>query len=168
MRSRDPDDSYMTTTTPRGVLANLWFAAEIPARARRRLATIGRLASYEAGAVLVSEGARCDSLGVVVSGRVALRLRLPGGHDRPILTVEPGDVFGWSAVLAQPFATSTAVAVTPTTAVTFDGDALRDALASDCELASAVYARLLTSVGRRLVATRLQLLDVYRPGYEPW
>jgi CRP-like cAMP-binding protein len=158
----------MATTSPGRVTEDLWFLSDVPPATRARLAEIGEIVHLEAGSTLVREGERCDSLGVVVSGRVALRLRFPGGQDRSILTVEPGDVFGWSAVLPHPYATSTALTVTPTTALLFDGVRLRTAMADDCELAATVYGRLLASVARRLVATRLQLLDLYRPGYEPW
>ena len=56
----------------------------------------------------------------------------------------------------------------PTTAVMFDGAELNRALAADADLAAAIYERLLVSVARRLTATRTQLLDLYRPGNEPW
>jgi CRP/FNR family transcriptional regulator, cyclic AMP receptor protein len=152
----------------RALLGATWFAADLSPEAGRRLAALGRLADIAEGTTVVREGAPCDSLGVVVSGRIALRLRLPGGQDRTILTVDPGDVFGWSAVLPSAIATSTGVAVMPTRAVMFDGDRLRPALLTDCDLAAAIYGRLLVSVARRLVATRMQLLDLYGPGYEPW
>jgi CRP/FNR family cyclic AMP-dependent transcriptional regulator len=158
----------MPTRDLRALLSTTWFAADLSPEAGRRLAALGRLTDIAAGTTVVREGAPCDSLGVVVSGRIALRLRLPGGQDRTILTVDPGDVFGWSAVLPPAFATSTGVAVMATTAVMFDGDKLRPALATDCDLAAAIYGRLLVSVARRLVATRTQLLDLYRPEYEPW
>jgi CRP/FNR family cyclic AMP-dependent transcriptional regulator len=133
-----------------------------------RLGALGRVIDVPAGSVPIREGTVCDWLGVVVTGRFGLRLRLPGGLDRTILSVEPGDVVGWSAALSPSVATSTAIAVLPTTAVVFDGVSLRSTLATDCELAAAVYERLLSAVARRLVATRLQLLDLYRPGAEPW
>jgi CRP-like cAMP-binding protein len=88
--------------------------------------------------------------------------------DPTILTVDPGDVFGWSAVLQPAIATATGVTVQPTSAVLFDGGPLSEALAADCDLASALYRRLLMSVARRLGATRLQLLDLYQAGSEPW
>lgn len=133
-----------------------------------RLGVLGRRIEIAKGSTPIREGVACDWLGVVVTGRLALRLRLPGGLDRTILSVEPGDVVGWSAALSPSLATSTAVAVVPTVAVVFDGDRLRPALAGDLALAAAVYERLLGAVARRLVATRLQLLDLYRPGTEPW
>jgi CRP/FNR family transcriptional regulator, cyclic AMP receptor protein len=158
----------MNTGSVDEALAATWFTAGMSAAARTRLATLGSLADVEEGTAVVQEGTPCTSLGVVVSGRIALRLRLPGGDERTILTVDPGDVFGWSAVLPPAISTSTGIAVLPTRAVVFDGQRLSAALASDCELAGAMYGRLLASVARRLVATRLQLLDVYRGAGEPW
>jgi len=158
----------MATRSVAETLDATWFAGDLPAAARERLAALGRLVEIPEGASVVREGTICDSLGVVGSGRMALRLALPGGQERTILTVEAGDVFGWSAVLPQPIATATGVAVLPTIVVLFDAGRLRAALATDRELAAAIYERLFASVVRRLSATRLQLLDLYRPGLEPW
>jgi len=82
-----------------------------------------------------------------------------------ILTVDDGDVFGWSAVMPGALSTSTGTALVPTRALVFERDRLISAMADDCELASAVYQRLLKVVARRLAATRLQLLDLYRVGH---
>jgi CRP/FNR family cyclic AMP-dependent transcriptional regulator len=149
-------------------LASTWFTAGLSGEERGRLAVLGRLVTIPEGTIVVQEGTPCTSLGVVVSGRVAIRLRLPGGEDRTILTVDPGDIFGWSAIVPPAVATSTVVTLLPTKAVMFDGDRMRRALASDCTLAASIYQRLLVSVVRRLGATRTQLLDLYRPGAEPW
>lgn len=158
----------MATEELTEILAATWFAADLSPEARDHLAALGTLTDIPEGTTVVREGMPCTSLGVVVSGRVALRLRLPGGQDRTILTVDPGDVFGWSAVLPPAIATSTGIAVVPTTAVMFDGDRLRTAFATDRDLAATIYSRLLVSVVRRLGATRTQLLDLYRSGDEPW
>ena len=80
--------------------------------------------------------------------------RRPGRGPRTILTVEPGDIFGWSAVLHGSSASSTAVTLLPTRAFLFDRDRLSAAMAADCELAAAVYRCVLGAVARRLVATR--------------
>jgi CRP/FNR family cyclic AMP-dependent transcriptional regulator len=158
----------MTTHGVLDVLQETWFATGFAPRTLERLAQLGRVIDIPAGTTVVREGLPCDVLGVVISGRIALRLAIPGGPERTILTVLPGDVFGWSAVLPHPIATSTGVAVAPSTAVVFDGEQLRPGLAEDCELAAALFERLLISVSRRLVATRTQLLDLYRTGASPW
>ena len=158
----------MTTDELTPILAATWFARDLSPGARDHLAALGTLTDIPEGTTVVREGDVCRSIGVVISGRVALRLSLPGGDDRTILTVEPGDVFGWSAVLPPAIATASAVAVVPTQAVLFEGERLRAAFETDCDLAAAMYNRLLVSVVRRLGATRTQLLDLYRAGSEPW
>jgi hypothetical protein len=52
--------------------------------------------------------------------------------------------------------------------IQFDGVGLSVALATNCELAAVVYQRVLVAVARRLSATRVQLLDLYRSASEPW
>ena len=162
------DDGDVETSALTTLLGDTWFGANLPPGTRARLGVLGRLVEIPQGSVVVREGTPCEALGIVVAGRIALRLGLPGGQDRTILTVEAGDVFGWSALLPPAISTSTGIAVTPTQAILFDGDELRTALAIDCELAAAVYERVLVSVARRLTATRVQLLDLYRAGSEPW
>ena len=158
----------MATKGVLDALQETWFATGFPRRALEHLAEVGRLIEIQVGTTVVREGLPCDWLGVVIDGRIALRLAIPGGEERTILTVHPGDVFGWSAVLPQPIATSTGVALVPSTAVVFDGELLRATLAEDSELAAVLFERLLMSVSRRLVATRTQLLDLYRAGVAPW
>ena len=158
----------METSRLSALLGDTWFGAGLPVVPRSRLALLGRLAEVEAGEVLLREGAVCEHLGVVVDGRIAIRLALPGQEDRTILTVEPGDVFGWSAVLPPAIATSTCVAATPSRVILVDGVALGMAMRTDCELAAVVSERLLIAVARRLSATRFQLLDLYRASREPW
>jgi len=158
----------METSGLTALLGDTWFGGTLQAATRSRLAALGEVIDIPEGSIVVQEGAPCLAMGVVISGRIALRLGLPGGQDRTILTVEAGDVFGWSAVLPPAIATSTGTAVTPSRAILFPGERLRTALAVDCELAAAVYQRLLMTVARRLTATRVQLLDLYRPANEPW
>lgn len=158
----------METSALTDLLGSTWFGADLSVETRARLAAVGHLVDLPDGAIVVREGSPCEEMGIVIHGRIALRMALAGGHDRTILTVEPGDVFGWSAVMAPGVATSSCVAVGRTRVVLFDGVDLRFALAIDRDLASVVYQRLLACVIRRLLATRIQLLDLYRPRTEPW
>ena len=128
---------------------------------RRRLAALSRERNADTGEILLREGSETTQLGVVRSGRVALRLQVPGRGSPTVLTVEAGDVFGWSAVVPPYRATSTAIAIEPSELLVFEARALRDALDEDEDLAAALYPRLLRAVARRLEATRLQLLDVF-------
>ena len=150
-------------------LGDTWFGSRLPAAARERLEPHTHVAQFEAGEEILREGEPTRSLGIVRTGRVALRLRVPERGPTTVLTVEPGDVIGWSAVIPPHRATSTVVALLPTELLLIDGAAMRAELASDAELAAPVYLTLLEALARRLTGTRLQLLDLFTTSdTEPW
>jgi CRP/FNR family cyclic AMP-dependent transcriptional regulator len=138
-----------------------WFASGLSEKAQTRLAELGRRFTAEPGSELFREGETSDTFGILVHGRVALRTLVPERGDITILTVEPGDVYLWSALVPPFRASSTGIAIEPIEAIVFEGSALRNALREDCELATALYPRVLVAVARRLYATRLQMLDLF-------
>jgi len=143
------------------VLNATWFGSGLAPAIQTRLAELSRPYTAGPGTELFREGDPSDILGIVILGRVALRTLVPERGDVTILTVEPGDVFGWSAIVPPYRVTSTATAIEPLEAVAFEGPALRAALRKDPVLAAALYPRVLVAVSRRLNATRLQLLDLF-------
>jgi CRP-like cAMP-binding protein len=135
----------------------------------QQLATMGRTIHLDAGHELIREGDPTRDLGIVMAGRLALRLRVPERGQVTILTLDPGEVVGWSAVVPPHRSTSTVVALLPTDLVAVDGERIRRELARDTALASAVYPLIVDALARRLGATRVQLLDLFAAeGREPW
>jgi CRP-like cAMP-binding protein len=119
--------------------------------------------------VIIREAETNDVLAIVLDGRVGLRVRVPERGQVTILTVEVGDVVGWSAIVPPYRASSTAVALAETELFIFDGPRLREALAADDHLAAQLYPVLLKAVARRLEGPRLQLLDLFSQRWvEPW
>ncbi len=165
----------MSDTTDRSTanladsLAAAWLTHGLRPETRTRMAELGSLVELPADAVLTREGERTESVGILLTGRIALRVRVPERGAVTILTVEPGDIVGWSALVPPHRASSTAVALIPSELALFDGEVLRDALAADPALAAEIYPVLLSAVARRLEGTRQQLLDLFshRPD-EPW
>jgi len=150
-------------------LAAAWLTHELEPHTRIALAELGRLVSLRPTEVLMREGDPSDALAIVLEGRIGLRLRVPERGQVTILTVEPGDVVGWSAIVPPYRATSTAVALTESELAVFEGEKLREALAADDKLAAQLYPVLLQAVARRLEGTRLQLLDLFSQRWvEPW
>jgi CRP/FNR family cyclic AMP-dependent transcriptional regulator len=146
-----------------------WFGAGLTLEATAKLAALAHAYDAPPDAVLLREGDETRELGLVVYGRVSLASQVPGRGPISLVTVEPGDIFGWSAVVPPFRATSTARAVERVSVVAFDGARLRAAMRTDPTLGMAVYKQLLEAVTRRLIATRHQLFDVYRlDAYEPW
>jgi CRP-like cAMP-binding protein len=150
-------------------LAATWLTNELDAAARDALAEIGRVTSVPAGTILMRETERNDVMAIVLDGRVSLRMRVPERGQVSIVTIEPGDVVGWSALVPPFNATSTAVVLVDTELAEFDGPRLRAAMAADPKLAAQLYPVLLKAVARRLEGTRLQLLDLFsQSGTERW
>jgi CRP/FNR family cyclic AMP-dependent transcriptional regulator len=150
-------------------LAGTWLTTQLDAAARDALARIGRIVAVPAGTVLMREAEPNDMMAIVLEGRVSLRMRVPERGQVSIVTIEPGDVVGWSALVPPYRATSTAVVLVDTELAQFDGPRLRAAIEADSALATQFYPVLLKAVARRLEGTRLQLLDLFsQEGTDQW
>ena len=138
-------------------------------RERDRLALFAATLQYEPGAVILREGRPTPFLGVLTCGRIALRLQVPARGPYVVVTLEPGDVFGWSALVPPHRATSDAVALTPVRALALDAERLRDVLRDDHELAAQLLPIVLRCVSERLTTSWHQLLDLFgMRGVDPW
>jgi CRP-like cAMP-binding protein len=151
-------------------LGGTWFGSGLAPRDRERLVASARLHPFASGEVLLREGAECDSFGVLLTGLLGMQVLVPGRGTVTLLTVEPGDVYGWSALVPPHRSTSTVVGIEPGEALVFDAAELRDLLSEDDALAATLYPRIVQALGRRLTATRFQLLDLYarERDFVPW
>jgi len=157
MHARAMDDYAEVIAT----LNHTWFGAELSPETQQRLARLGEIQDFEAEEVILQEGDDAKEMGILISGRLALRTLVPERGPVTILSVEPGDIFGWSAVLADTKAQSTVVATEVSKALVIEGAKLRAALKEDHALAASLYPQVLKAVARRLRSTRLQLLDLF-------
>lgn len=151
-------------------LGTTWFGGGLSPHARSGLAAAATPREVPPDTVLLREGEETAIFAIITRGRVALRMRVPERGPVTILTVEPGDVVGWSSIVRPHRATSTAVTVEASRLLVFDARQLRALLESDIALAATLYPRIAEAVGRRLSATRQQLLDLYAQQAEqvPW
>ena len=156
-------------TSLASALAAAWLTTDLSPELRSDLAAIGRVETVSANVALTREGELTEDCAIVLQGRVALRMRVPERGMATILTVEPGDIVGWSAIVPPYRATSTAVTLTPTEMALFNGGRLRDLLDGSPDLAASFYPLVLRAVARRLEGTRLQLLDLFTERWtRPW
>jgi len=145
------------------------IVATLPPGPRERLLALVTRRELDAGATFMHEGDVTKSMSIVVRGRIALRLRVPERGAVTILTLDPGDIVGWSAIVSPYRATTSATTLEPTELATFSAEELRAILASDAEVAAAFLPRVMETIAARVAATRDQLLDLFR-GVEvdPW
>ncbi len=158
-----------TTGASSGLPALSGVLADLPAPVQARLAAVTARLDLEAGVTFMHEGEVTDFLAFVVGGRVALQMRVPERGSITILTLEAGDIVGWSAIV-EPFrSTTSATTLEPTELAIIDAETLRNLLANDAIIASAFLPPVLRTVVARLAATRVQLLDLFQ-GREanPW
>jgi CRP/FNR family cyclic AMP-dependent transcriptional regulator len=150
-------------------LSGLPVLDEIPMPIRDRLGKISRLAAYARDELILHEGADTPFLGIVRAGVVALRLHVPGRGVVTILTAEPGDLIGWSAVVPPYRSTASAVALEASEIVALDAAPLREQLSADPGVAAAILPLVLGTLSSRLSAAWVQLLDLFgEVDREPW
>ncbi|MEO8463179.1 MAG: cyclic nucleotide-binding domain-containing protein [Chloroflexota bacterium] len=151
-----------TAQGDRASLSEVPIFASMPPGPRDRLADVITRLEFEPGVTFMNEGEVTASLAVVVRGRVGLRMRVPERGGVTILTLEAGDIVGWSAIVAPHRATTSATTLEATELAIVDAKTLRSLLANDCELAAALLPQILDTVVKRLAATRVQLLDLFQ------
>lgn len=127
-----------------------------------RLAALAKPVHFDAGQVIFHEGEAFSVFYLLKDGMVALELEMPE-HVMRVQTLYPGDEFNWSALLAHAGKHFQARALSPATALAFEGEQLLAAFKSDPEFGLAFMMRLMGVVSERLRATRVQLLDMYSP-----
>ena len=137
------------------------FLASLSPRVREKLFTLGETFRYTAGQTIFREGDPALHLFIVQTGRVAIDLHIPSKGRFTILTVGPGDVFSWCALVEPRIETATVRAVEETEVVGVKGGALMDLCREDPEFGFELYRALAEVIAGRLTATRLQMLDLF-------
>jgi CRP-like cAMP-binding protein len=154
-------DKTMDTNQLTYVLEEMRFSAEMPRAVLEQLAAESALRQVSAGAIVFREGSRSENLYLVRRGRIALEMNVPGRGAVRILTVGPGEMFGWSALLDQGTMTASAVAVEPTEMIVSPADKLGELSEANRDFGFHLMRQMADSLSKRLVATRLQLLDLF-------
>lgn len=143
------------------LLQKAHFASQLPTAVLERLAAIARVVEWNEDALVFREGEHQDDLYVISSGHIALEMNVPGRGLTRILTVRSGELLAWSALLGDSRMTATAVVTEPTQAIAISGSSLRTLCLTDHEVGYHVMTQVASALSQRLLATRLQLLDLF-------
>lgn len=118
-------------------------------------------ATWRSGEGVLRRGDPADTALLLDAGTVAVEIRAPGAAPRTIQTLTEGDLVGWSWLFEPHLWTFDARAVTDSSALVLDADALRTAVSGNSEFGLALVTRVAKAIVNRLKAARLQVLDVY-------
>lgn len=137
------------------------FAATLSGELTRSLADGASWKQLAAGHVLFREGQPSDAFYVVHRGHVALDMTLPGRGPTRLLTVGPGEIVAWSALVGDGRMTTSATAVDDVEVIQLSGAALLRRCETEPQLGYRVMRQLAAALAKRLLATRLQMLDLF-------
>lgn len=156
----------MGATRPevRDELLKLDLTEGMPSTAVDQLTQIAQLKTYPAGRVLFYESEHHSNIHILCNGLVTMEMRVPGHGARKILTLGRGELLAWSALLADGLMTTSAIATEETKVIEFLTEDLKSLCEQNHELGYYVMKQVAVSLARRLLATRLQLLDLFRDG----
>jgi CRP-like cAMP-binding protein len=118
---------------------------------------------FQAGDLLAKEGQPAAEFFLIREGRVAVALPSPRGGRITVETLDAGEVVGWSWLLPPHLWQFDVLALTQVRALVLDGTCLRGKCDADPRLGYDLMRRFSRVMAARLSATRLQLLDLYRP-----
>jgi CRP-like cAMP-binding protein len=143
------------------VLGKLRFSESLPETILERLAAAATLRDFSAESIVFREGTRNDQLMILSKGRVALEMRVPGRQDERLLSLGPGDMLAWSALLGGGGMTTSAIALEDTQVVAISANAALALCESNTDFGYHLMRQVALALANRLVATRLQLLDLF-------
>jgi CRP-like cAMP-binding protein len=152
----------MSESTLLEILRHLRFLEGVSDDEIKQIASVAQLKEYSAGSTLFRAGEWLPCIFLVVEGSVGLELPVPGQGTKRIHTVGRGELLGWSPLLTQLPMSATARALMPTDVVAIDAGQILALCHHDPRFGFAFMRRTAQALAKRLDATRLQLLDVYR------
>lgn len=147
--------------TIRDIVSETDVFAGLAERHLELIAGCGWLAHFEAGAFVFREGEPADRFYVLRRGRATLEVAAPGRGAISVQTLRAGDTLGWSWLFPPYRWQLDARAVEPLHTAAFDGACLRGKCEEEHELGYQLMRRFAELMLQSLMATRLQLLDVY-------
>ena len=120
---------------------------------------------FDPGEFVFREGEEANQFFLIRQGRIALTIHSVTHGPIIIQTLENGEILGWSW-LAPPYCRHfDAHALELTRVIAFDGKCLRTKCQEDKNLGYELLMRMVPLMGKRLEATRLKLLDVFKTSH---
>ena len=117
--------------------------------------------------VVFREGEPAEYVYFCVSGTISLEICAAGTGCQRVLTLGPGELIGWSALLDHSRLTSTARATRSTALIKTHARQLGALCDHNPEFGLEIMRRTSLALAKRLSAARLQLLDVFGSSGSP-
>ncbi len=116
---------------------------------------------FNIGEFLFREGQEANQFYLIREGLVAVEVYSPQQGPITVQTLGEGEILGWSWIVSPYQWRFDARVVDKFRAIALDGKCLRDKCEKDNHLGYELLKRFAPIIEQRLVATKIQLLDLY-------
>lgn len=144
------------------MLNEIELASRLNEADRTALAGLACTIDFDARETIFREGERHPFVYWLVEGQVSLEMASSGKSMRSLVTLAAGDLLGWSALLTGRRMTATAKTIQPTRLLRFETEALLELSEAHHEIGYRVMQDMAGQLAQRLLATRLQMLDLFQ------
>ena len=142
-------------------LQSYGFFTAMDEATRDLIAGCARNVVFNKGEFIYREGDPANEFYVIRHGTVALEVHVPGRDALVIETLEEGEILGWSWLVPPYRSRFDARAVGLVRVICFDAVCLRDKIERDHEVGYQFYRQFVNVMTDRLVAARMQVIDMY-------
>jgi len=154
-------------STPNGekslktAIASLPWLQDLDEDQVNALTRISRSKNVGAGEYLFHQGDKEDYLYILLDGRVAIEVDVPGRESLVLYQAEPIDLIGWSSVTPViRERTASARSLLPSKLIALDSVKLRQLCDEDHHLGYTIMRRLAHVIATRLLITRMELTEL--------
>jgi CRP-like cAMP-binding protein len=130
----------------------------------KALATLAEEERYKAGEPIFHEGDPATDLYLLLEGRVEMMMgtSADGTQRAMVMTVGPGEIFGWSSLVEPYQLTASAHCATPVRVVAITASGVRALMTMSCSMGYQLMQKACQTASGRLRATRVQMLSTIR------
>jgi len=146
------------------IIANFPHFSDFKQDEIKALATLGEEERYKAGEFVFHEGDAASKLYLLLEGRIEMLMNTNAGGTQQgvVMTVGPGEVFAWSALVEPYQLTASARCAIPVRTVAIPASGVRALTEISCPLGFRLMQKACQVASARLRATRVQVLSTVR------
>ena len=148
----------------RDQVAKTIFGTHLSSENLSQLLSQATIIHLSGGEFLFREGERDDRVFLLLDGQVDLAMTVPGRGLVRVLSLGAGEIIAWSSILGDGLMTCSAVCTKPAALLSVDCEQLRMAIETNQRFGYEFMNMMASALARRLLATRLQLLDLFEAG----
>jgi CRP-like cAMP-binding protein len=109
--------------------------------------------------ILFEQYDHLSDLYILLEGKLSLGISLATEKRIHISSIQPGELFSWSAGFEPQISTAWVKAMGPARVLAIDAKKLQKAFKEDCEFGFLTLSKIVTTISNRLSDTRFQLMN---------